>query len=484
MATQGRLRGLLRASQMVTRDLALPAVLRRIVEAARELVGARYAALGVISPTGGLAEFVHTGMPRGRGGRGSATCREGKGLLGALIEDPRPIRLRRIASDPRSVGFPPGHPPMSSFLGVPIRIRDEVFGNLYLSREHQGRVQRRGRGAGPGARGHGGGGDRERPAVRVGHVPRRVAAGRRGDHPRRAVGRAGRRRLAGAHRPDQPADRRGPTSSPSCCPAARRSCVIEVAVGTGADGLAGTRVPMTGTLSGQVFSHRNPAAPVDRRTPAPGPRAGPRPRARCWPCRCTGRRRMHGVLWAARRQGRLGVRGRGGRDGGRLRQPGRAGDRARRGPGRAAAGGHARRARADRGRPARPRDPAAVRGRAVAAERGRHASGAGEADRPDPGHGRRPRRHDPADPDQHLPAAAASADAGARAAGAAARRGDRPDPGARLRTGGPVLRRDRRGRRRRRRGRARGGPRVAEQRRPARAGRGPPRSTWPRRPTG
>jgi GAF domain-containing protein len=63
---------------------------------------------------------------------------EGKGLLGALIEDPRPIRLLRIASDQRSAGFPPGHPPMSSFLGVPIRIRDEVFGNLYLAESTKG----------------------------------------------------------------------------------------------------------------------------------------------------------------------------------------------------------------------------------------------------------------------------------------------------------------------------------------------------------
>ena len=222
MATQGRLRGLLRASQMVTRDLALPAVLRRIVEAARELVGARYAALGVISPTGGLAEFVHSGMPPEAVER-IGHLPEGKGLLGALIEDPRPIRLRRIADDERSTGFPPGHPPMDSFLGVPIRIRDEVFGNLYLAESTRGEFSAE---------------DEElalalaaTAAVAVenarlyesAHDPRRVAAGRRRDHPRRAGGRArGRRRLAGAHRRGQPADRPGPTWSPSCCPAGRR----------------------------------------------------------------------------------------------------------------------------------------------------------------------------------------------------------------------------------------------------------------------
>jgi signal transduction histidine kinase len=137
MATQERLRGLLRANQLIISDLAIPAVLPRIVEAARDLVGAQYAALGVISPAGGLAEFVHTGMPEDvveQIGR----LPEGKGLIGALIDDPRPIRLHRIADDPRSCGVPPGHPPIGSFLGVPIRIRDEIFGNLYLAESTNG----------------------------------------------------------------------------------------------------------------------------------------------------------------------------------------------------------------------------------------------------------------------------------------------------------------------------------------------------------
>jgi signal transduction histidine kinase len=137
IATQGRLRGLLRANQLVIGGLDLPAVLRRIVDAARELVGARYAALGVIAPAGGLAEFVHTGTPEGTVER-IGHLPQGKGLLGALIDDPRPIRLARIADDERSSGFPPAHPPMTSFLGVPIRIRDEVFGNLYLTESTRG----------------------------------------------------------------------------------------------------------------------------------------------------------------------------------------------------------------------------------------------------------------------------------------------------------------------------------------------------------
>lgn len=132
MRTQGRLRALLRATQAVVEPIELPAVLERIVHAAVELVDAEYGALGVVAPEGGLEEFIHVGMaPEAVAAIGHLP--EGLGVLGALIDDPRPIRLRHIDEDPRSVGFPRGHPPMDGFLGVPIRVRDEVFGNLYLS---------------------------------------------------------------------------------------------------------------------------------------------------------------------------------------------------------------------------------------------------------------------------------------------------------------------------------------------------------------
>ena len=132
MRTQGRLRALLRATQAVVEPIELPVVLERIVHAAVELVDAEYGALGVVAPEGGLEEFIHVGMaPEAVAAIGHLP--EGRGVLGALIDDPRPIRLRHIDEDPRSVGFPPGHPPMDGFLGVPIRVRDEVFGNLYLS---------------------------------------------------------------------------------------------------------------------------------------------------------------------------------------------------------------------------------------------------------------------------------------------------------------------------------------------------------------
>jgi len=137
IATQGRLRGLLRANQTIARDLELPVVLTSIAEAARDLVGSRYAALGVIGGDGHLTEFVHVGMDPETVAR-IGDLPQGKGLLGALIEEPAPIRLDVISDDPRSSGFPAGHPLMRGFLGVPIRIRDAVFGNLYLAESTRG----------------------------------------------------------------------------------------------------------------------------------------------------------------------------------------------------------------------------------------------------------------------------------------------------------------------------------------------------------
>jgi signal transduction histidine kinase len=137
MSAQGRLRGLLRANEAIVGNLSLPVLLRRTVQAACELTHARYGALGVIDATGGLEQFVHFGIDKAIVEQ-IGHLPEGEGLLGALIKDPRPIRLRTMADDPRSVGFPAGHPPMNSFLGVPIRVRDEVFGNLYLTEAESG----------------------------------------------------------------------------------------------------------------------------------------------------------------------------------------------------------------------------------------------------------------------------------------------------------------------------------------------------------
>jgi two-component system, NarL family, sensor histidine kinase DevS len=129
--TQSRLRGLLRAYLAVARADDLDTVLRHIVEAARELVNAGYGALGVVRG-GRLSRFVHTGMEPDVVAR-VGHLPEGKGLLGLLVDYPQSLRLRDIADHVASVGFPAHHPPMRSFLGVPIRVADRVFGNLYLT---------------------------------------------------------------------------------------------------------------------------------------------------------------------------------------------------------------------------------------------------------------------------------------------------------------------------------------------------------------
>jgi len=131
---QGRLRSLLRANQAIVEQLDLPVVLERIVASAVELVGANYGALGVVAIDGSLEQFINVGMTPDQI-IAIGHLPQGHGLLGALIDDPRPIRLGRLSDDDRSAGFPAGHPPMGAFLGVPVRVRDEVYGNLYLSNE-------------------------------------------------------------------------------------------------------------------------------------------------------------------------------------------------------------------------------------------------------------------------------------------------------------------------------------------------------------
>jgi signal transduction histidine kinase len=136
VTTRDRVRALLDAVVAVG-SLDLEVVLRQIVDAAVGLVNARYGALGVISDQGKLVEFVPVGLDRSQIAR-IHHWPEGRGLLGALITDPRPVRLADLSADPRSSGFPSGHPPMHSFLGVPVRIRDEVYGNLYLTEKRDG----------------------------------------------------------------------------------------------------------------------------------------------------------------------------------------------------------------------------------------------------------------------------------------------------------------------------------------------------------
>lgn len=130
-------RGLFTAVMSVAAGLELSATLRRIVTAAVELVDATYGALGVLDDQGGLAEFVHSGMDSAVSARiGDPPA--GEGVLGLLIQHPVPIRLDDLSAHPSSVGFPAGHPIMRSFLGVPVRVRGEVFGNLYLTEKRSG----------------------------------------------------------------------------------------------------------------------------------------------------------------------------------------------------------------------------------------------------------------------------------------------------------------------------------------------------------
>jgi signal transduction histidine kinase len=128
---------LLQAALQLTSEHSTQVVLQRIVEMAAELTGARYAALGVINREGWLSDFLTTGLSQEERDRIGALP-QGHGILGVLIKDPRPLRLKEISRDPRSFGFPPNHPPMSTFLGGPIKARGEVFGNLYLTEKEGG----------------------------------------------------------------------------------------------------------------------------------------------------------------------------------------------------------------------------------------------------------------------------------------------------------------------------------------------------------
>ena len=132
LATRDRAHALLEAVVAVGGNLELELVLRRIVEAAVRLVDARYGALGVVGEGRMLAEFIPVGLDE-QEIAAIDHWPQGRGLVGELISHPETVRLPEIAADPRSVGFPAGHPPMTSFLGTPISIRDEIFGNLYLT---------------------------------------------------------------------------------------------------------------------------------------------------------------------------------------------------------------------------------------------------------------------------------------------------------------------------------------------------------------
>jgi signal transduction histidine kinase len=137
LATRDRMHGLLEAVVAIGSGLELEAMLRRIVQAAVDLADAKYGALGVIGEDKRLTEFIPVGLDPDEISR-IHHWPEGRGLLGLLIKDPRSLRLPDIAAHPESSGFPDGHPSMRTFLGVPVRVRDRVFGNLYLTEKRGG----------------------------------------------------------------------------------------------------------------------------------------------------------------------------------------------------------------------------------------------------------------------------------------------------------------------------------------------------------
>jgi signal transduction histidine kinase len=137
-STSGRLRGLVETGIALSSELSLEALLRRVVETAVELTGARYGALGVIDRAGtALEQFITVGIDD-ETRRAIGDLPRGRGILGVLISKRETLRLADLTQDPRAVGFPPGHPPMETFLGTPISVRGTTFGNLYLTEKDGG----------------------------------------------------------------------------------------------------------------------------------------------------------------------------------------------------------------------------------------------------------------------------------------------------------------------------------------------------------
>jgi signal transduction histidine kinase len=137
-SSEERLRAVLDAGLAISSELSLDALLQRVVESAAALTGARYAALGVIDRSGTQLERFVTHGVAAETHRRIGDLPRGRGILGVLIHEAVPLRLHDIAEDPRSVGFPPGHPPMGTFLGVPVMLRGVAYGNLYLSEKFDG----------------------------------------------------------------------------------------------------------------------------------------------------------------------------------------------------------------------------------------------------------------------------------------------------------------------------------------------------------
>jgi len=244
---------LVEAGLILSSGLSLPVILQRIVELAAEITGARYGALGVLGPDGTITEFVTTGIsPAERAAIGHIPV--GRGILGVLIADARPLRLAELGSDPRSVGFPPNHPPMRSFLGVPVSARGRVFGNLYLTEKQDAAafdadderalvvLAAQAGVAVANARLYQQASDRARRLEALGAVAAAILAGDQAERVLGLVARAA-RELAGADLATVavPADGGG------------GELVVQAADGAGAARLRGTRFPAQGSAAGEVL---------------------------------------------------------------------------------------------------------------------------------------------------------------------------------------------------------------------------------------
>ncbi len=245
--------------------LSLPTVLQRIIDLALELANARYGALGVLGTNGRIRQFITAGLSEEQR-EAIGPLPVGKGILGALIHNPKPLRLRRITDDPRSNGFPPNHPPMASFLGAPVVARGRIFGIIYLT-EKQGALEF----------------DADDEAALVVLATQAGVAienidlyeeGRRRERWLEAVREIGSAILAGqdleavlktvAHDARELA--RAATSTivvPSLGPDSETGLTVTIADGAYADELSGLRVPMEGSISGDVMRSRQATVLTD-----------------------------------------------------------------------------------------------------------------------------------------------------------------------------------------------------------------------------
>jgi signal transduction histidine kinase len=277
MMGQGdRTERLLEAGLALSSELSLPVILQRIVDLAADLTGARYGAIGVLGPDGTITEFITTGVTEAeRAAIGHLPV--GRGILGVLIEDATPLRLRDIADDPRSVGFPPNHPPMRSFLGAPVSARGQVFGNLYLTekqdaeaftdQDERALVMLAGQAgvAIENARLYQEAHDRARRLEAVREIATAILAGTNPDQVLGLVARHA-RELVGAD------------LATLAVPAGPGELVVGAADGLHAEELARTVFPVEGSVSGEVIQSGKtvavPDAAADERVRQPALRAG------------------------------------------------------------------------------------------------------------------------------------------------------------------------------------------------------------------